>query len=238
MNSQEWFGQLRKSLAGKGIPAAYTDRLIEELQLHFRASVDRYLLGSVNRDEAGPKALAALGTGQEIVETTLQTLRQESFVGRNRFLSLIIGPAVLMMLSRIAVVVLFVLSGMPRLHIYLRHYPYLLRGLIMFFDSRISLQVQGVLCNIVVPSVFVVWIWGLGCRKFCGLVYTAASCGILMFLGYWFQLKWYPGGAKPPHTFLPSVYQIILLSVYGLLAWRVWGKNKIDAQYTTLNAQN
>ena len=96
MTAPMLFDRLRIALAAKGVSGAYTDRLIEELQLHFRAAINRHSLGGLSDENAQAAALKELGSEDEIVQSTLDTLRRESFVGRHRILSMIVLPPIIM----------------------------------------------------------------------------------------------------------------------------------------------
>jgi len=96
--SRDLFDRLRRRLSARGVPAAYVSSLVEELQDHCRQSVSA---GMAEND-----ALAALGDEEEIVRTTLNSLRRDSFVGRHRISLFVIAPI-------LAYPILLILVGIP-----------------------------------------------------------------------------------------------------------------------------
>src|SRR5580698_4760737 len=96
--SLDLFDRLRRRLSARGVPAGYVGSLVEELQDHYRQSVSA---GMAESD-----ALAALGDEEEIVRTTLNSLRRDSFVGRHRISFFVIAPI-------LAYPILLILVGLP-----------------------------------------------------------------------------------------------------------------------------
>ena len=223
MNGQNLFDGLRRRLAAKGVSAPYVDRLLEELQLHFQASVDRHLLSGFSSEQAETAALARLGTEQEIVRATLHTLRRESFVGRHRILCMMVAPPLLVTMARLLVVYLFLFG-----------FQFLIRGFphIYFRISRFQGPLDEMMCNLLVPLLFISAFWRLGRRKFCGTGYTMVGCCLLTACSLWIQVKHRAAGMpRPPHSWVPSAYQTALLSIYCILliAWLIRRNRQITA---------
>lgn len=220
MNSQQWFDDLRRRLAAVGVKEAYIERLVQELQLHFQASVDRHLLGGLSEEQAEAAALEGLGGQPEIVRTTTETLRRESFIGRHRVLCLFIAPPVLMLAAQIAAVL--ALGLILQVHGTYHGHGYE-RNRFNWLNGAAQAGAELILHNIVIPLLFVRGLWKLGRRKFCGRTFTLLGCALLMVSSLNFQLKIFPAGSPPPHTWGPSMYQSFLLAVYGLaLAQRLF----------------
>jgi hypothetical protein len=238
MNGQNLFARLRKTLAAKGVSTSYLDRLMEELQLHFQASVERHLLSGLTPEQAEAEATAELGNEDEIVRSTLDTLRQESFVGRHRVVSMILAPLVLMNVARF--VLLFLLDALFQVHGVHNgvHYTSSRFGGFKFIEG-IEIPFQESMFNLVIPLAFTLWLWKLGRRTFCGRGFTTIGCALLMFGSYWLQAIHYPGGTHaPPRSWMqPSMYQTILFFAYALLliGWLVRRKMK-DSKTPLLSA--
>src|ERR1700729_1058288 len=103
MNDQNLLDNLRRRFTASGVSPAYADPLIEELQLPPQASIDTHLLRGLSTEQAESAALATLGTEQQILRTTLNTLRRENFIGRHRILSMILAPLMLLSATRFLV---------------------------------------------------------------------------------------------------------------------------------------
>jgi hypothetical protein len=227
MDSLNLFESVRRRLAARGVAAAYADRLIEELELHFYAAVEGHLLGGCREEDARVAALRQLGSEQEIVRTTLDSLRRERFVGRHRVLCMILAPMVLEPLTQILVAMLL-FSIFRRVE-----YARWLWRLGIELDGRIMFIGVEILCNLAVPLVFVSGLWRLGHQRFCGRAYTLAGCGLLMICSLYIQLRSFPAGQKPPPPWWTlTPYQEILLGIYGvlLIQWLVRGNQDSKKQ--------
>jgi hypothetical protein len=206
MNSLEWFENLHRDLRARGAAATYVDRLIEELQEHFQASVTSNLLSGHSQEKAEADALSMLGDEREIVRTALAALRRDSFVGRHRILCMIIAPPVLMTMVQVLVALsaTFWFRLTPR------------------FALVGWLPALEIICNLLVPIAFVGGLWRLGQRRFCGAGFTSAGCGILMAWSLYTQIMSHSvassGPVKlPPRSWTPSVYHVFLFSLYCIV---------------------
>jgi len=84
MSIQNLCDRLRVRLKKRGAADEYVQSLLEELEDHYRQSI------AAGRTEE--EALAALGDEDEILQTTIHSLRRDSWLGRHRVLAFVIAP--------------------------------------------------------------------------------------------------------------------------------------------------
>jgi hypothetical protein len=208
MNLQSFFHRLQLRLNAERVPADYSSRLIEELKSHAQAAIDRHLLGGMSSDAAEAAALQEIGSEAEIVRSTLDSLRRETFIGRNRILSLFIAPPLLLLAAMIGTTLLFTC---------IRYFRYPLN-----MPPAIFAKIQMPIANILLPLLFVAYLWRLGRRHFCGFGFTLSACILLAAVSLYVQIAAHPANAPRPAHWTPSANHVFLLVVYlALLALAV-----------------
>jgi hypothetical protein len=232
VRSQQFFDRLRRHFAADAVPAAYVDGLIEELQLHFEASVNRHLLGGLTGEQAEAAALAGIGTEKEIVRATLDTLRRERFMGRHRFLCLVFLPTALLLGYQF-----LVLQLERSLVDWLSIGPARLWGLfhqrLLGSDFSLEMALYLFTCNLILPLVLIRALWKAARRNFCGWAYTMVGCAILLHNCYHAQMRYLDPGTEPPSpSWVPSGYQLSLVSICGLMlvVWQIRRNKRAENQ--------
>jgi hypothetical protein len=86
MDSQQWHEALRRDLRRQNLPAAYIDRLVEELSDHLLDTQTE------NRSMDAHDAPACLGSTNTIAAAASHEFRRGTFVGRHPWLMFVISP--------------------------------------------------------------------------------------------------------------------------------------------------
>jgi uncharacterized membrane protein len=214
---------LRRRLSARGVPRDYLRDLLDELEDHFRQSI------AAGRSEA--ESLAALGDEETIVETTLNSLRRDSWLGRNQIACLIVAPILLYpIVLALAVLPLAMLGLWLSKHTAIPH-----TGWVFHLWRGATESVS----NLAFP-IFCFWLLAKASRKFfCGRSFMLFACGeIIVWSLVTMTTIRLPSTPHAHGQFMLGVgiawpvangYKQILLAIYAtsLLWWlfRHWQRN-------------
>lgn len=106
MDSHQWFQQLRNALHEERVPAAYANRIMDELWLHYLETKEREVMNGFSGTESN--IVDRLGSPQHIAAQAAQ-VPLATWTGRHPWLTFIFGPP----LFTIGMMIVFVVVVMP-----------------------------------------------------------------------------------------------------------------------------
>jgi hypothetical protein len=215
MDSRPWHEELRNELRGRGLPAAYIDRLVGELADH---ALD---LQTEDTSMEAQQANERLGTTEQVAVAASREFHRRTFANRYPVLTFILGPVAAV--PTLFILILLVAYGIA--WIVGSTLELVAGGRVPQFSEQTEAQVAAwfVACfdgyTRFVPFALTAWIFCRWGRRASMRRWAFAACGIVAVMAGLILTRSTPGTGREPGlymlglTFHPNVRQLMQIVV-------------------------